>query len=373
MKILNINSYYYSSTVHKELQMALQNRNIKSMTYVPVYKGYMPRSECNYPDEKWAQKVECFNKTDRFVFHVKHKKILKNIVKKLDLTDYQIIHAHSLFSNGYIAMKIKKQLNVPYVVAVRDTDVNTFFKKIIYLRKLGNEILINADSIIFLSQSYMDEVINKYVIDSYKKSIKKKCYIVPNGINEFWLANKGTSKRLAAKKNWEIVYAGKINKNKNVITTIEAIKVLQKRGMNIGFTVVGWIDSKRVYEQISILPWATYIEPTPKEQLIQIYRACDIFVMPSVHETFGLVYAEAMSQGLPVIYTRGQGFDEQFDEGEVGYHVDCFDPEQIADKIESIVANYENISNNCISSSNKFNWDQISTEYTRIYKGIFHE
>ena len=38
-----------------------------------------------------------------------------------------------------------------------------------------------------------------------------------------------------------------------------------------------------------------------------IYRENDIYVMPSIIETFGLVYAEAMSQGLPVIYTRGQG------------------------------------------------------------------
>jgi len=47
--------------------------------------------------------------------------------------------------------------------------------------------------------------------------------------------------------------------------------------------------------------------------------------MPSITETFGLVYAEALSQGLPVLYTRGQGFDRQFEEGEVGYAVDCFD------------------------------------------------
>ena len=44
-----------------------------------------------------------------------------------------------------------------------------------------------------------------------------------------------------------------------------------------------------------------------------IFIVNDIFVMPSVTELL-LVYAEAMSQGLPVIYTRGQGFDGQFEE-----------------------------------------------------------
>lgn len=40
--------------------------------------------------------------------------------------------------------------------------------------------------------------------------------------------------------------------------------------------------------------------------------------MPSHKETFGLVYAEAMSQGLPIIYTKNQGFDGQFPDGYVG-------------------------------------------------------
>ena len=44
--------------------------------------------------------------------------------------------------------------------------------------------------------------------------------------------------------------------------------------------------------------------------------------MTSLGESFGLTYAEAMSQGVPVIYSKGQGFDGQFKEGVVGYHVD---------------------------------------------------
>ena len=44
------------------------------------------------------------------------------------------------------------------------------------------------------------------------------------------------------------------------------------------------------------------------------------FCLPSHAETFGLVYVEAMSQGLPIIY-EGQGFDKQFQDGEV----DCIE------------------------------------------------
>ena len=77
--------------------------------------------------------------------------------------------------------------------------------------------------------------------------------------------------------------------------------------------------------------------------------------MPSKTETFGLVYAEAMSQGLPVIYTRGQGFDGQFEEGEVGYSVDCKDKKEISMKIIDIINNYDVISRNAINLVDRYN------------------
>jgi glycosyltransferase involved in cell wall biosynthesis len=92
--------------------------------------------------------------------------------------------------------------------------------------------------------------------------------------------------------------------------------------------------------------------------------------MPSLTETFGLVYAEAMSQGLPVIYTRGQGFDGQFKEGEVGYSVNSSDIHEIVKKIISIIENYSEISKRCVKLVDKFNWNEITNNYNEIYKDI---
>ena len=39
--------------------------------------------------------------------------------------------------------------------------------------------------------------------------------------------------------------------------------------------------------------------------------------MPSKYETFGLVYPEAMSRGIPIVYTKNQGFDKYFEDGEI--------------------------------------------------------
>ena len=58
--------------------------------------------------------------------------------------------------------------------------------------------------------------------------------------------------------------------------------------------------------------------------------------MPSIHESFGRVYAEAMTQGVPVIYSKGQGFDGIYPDGHVGYSVPSRNPEYIAECIKNI-------------------------------------
>ena len=104
-----------------------------------------------------------------------------------------------------------------------------------------------------------------------------------------------------------------------------------------------------------------------KEQLIKQYRKHDIFVMPSFTESFGLVYAEAISQGLPVVYSKGQGFDGQFEEGVVGYHCDAYDANSVASAIKKIIKKTNEISSRIIS---KFRWNEICNKYFSIYKEL---
>ena len=89
--------------------------------------------------------------------------------------------------------------------------------------------------------------------------------------------------------------------------------------------------------------------------------------MPSKHETFGLVYAEAMSQGLPVIYTKGQGFDGQFPEGEVGFSVAYDDPEEIAMRVKEIIADYGSISKRAVANVHRYDWKGIAQDYSELY------
>lgn len=367
MKILHINSYYSGSKFYKKLYDQQVKNGLDIDVFVPVSSAYKDL-EANFG----SYTTLSVNHTnyDRVVFHLKHHKIYKDIVNKYNINKYSVVHAHSLFSNGYIAMKMKKQFGVPYLAAVRNTDVNIFFKKMIHLRKMGVQILKNADQVIFLSKVYRDEVIEKYVPGNLKERIFNKTSIIPNGIDDFWLNNRGDIKPIPNKNDLKLLYVGVINKNKNITTTIKAIDLLLKQGIKAKLTVVGQIKDQSIYDQIKNSDYVQYIEPKHKEELLKIYRQNDIFVMPSIYETFGLVYAEAMSQGLPVIYTRGQGFDGQFEDGKVGFSVKHDATNEIVDRVKDVLKNYNTLSENCISNVDRYMWEKITQEYSTLYNNL---
>lgn len=363
MKVLHINSYYGSSKFYKNLYKNQIKNGLDIQVFVPTPVSF-DINEFDYGEYTTVSKNH--SKYDRFIFHIKHQKIYKDIQEKYNIKDFSIIHAHSLFSNGYIAMRLKKEYGIPYIVAVRNTDVNLFFKRMIHLRKIGLEILREAGQIIFLSKPYKELVIEKYIPQNLRETINSKVSIIPNGIDEFWFNNAGSPRQKLYNK-LQLLQIGDIDKNKNIITTISAIEILLEKGCEIKLNVVGKIKDQKIFDKIKELEYVNYLGYVSKEELIKIYRKNDIFILPSIHETFGLVYAEAMSQGLPVIYSKGQGFDGQFNEGEVGYSVRYDSAEEIERRVRDIIENYEAISKNCIAKVNRFDWDKITNEYINMY------
>ncbi|WP_242302226.1 glycosyltransferase family 4 protein [Bacillus cereus group sp. BfR-BA-01423] len=367
MKVLHINSYFSSSKFYKSLYDKQMENELDINVFVPVSS---PSKEANGNMGNYTIVSANHNKFDRLLFHLKHYKIYKDIIRKYKVERFSIIHAHSLFSNGFIAMRLKQEYGIPYVVAVRNTDVNLFFKKMLHLRRLGIQILKEAERIVFLSKTYRDSVIEEYIPNNLKEEMYKKTSIIPNGISNYWLENIGPKKEIQENRSLNLLHVGVIDKNKNITTTVKAIELLQNKGYNVKFTVVGGIKDENVFNQIKDLSYINYIPKTSQELLIDVYRDNDIFVMPSITETFGLVYAEAMSQGLPVIYSKGQGFDRQFKEGEVGYSVPSESAEDITNRIIDIIDNYEFLTKNCIEKVNKFNWDRITEEYIQLYNHL---
>src|SRR5699024_8507886 len=119
MNILHVNLNYNQSSLYKQLSNHLISNGCKHRVFYPYIKG----KSINNPPYFLEQKP-VLNKYDRFFFNKRNKKIVNYMITESNLKDVNLIHAHSLFSNGMVAYTFKKKYQIPYLVAVRDTDIN---------------------------------------------------------------------------------------------------------------------------------------------------------------------------------------------------------------------------------------------------------
>lgn len=104
-----------------------------------------------------------------------------------------------------------------------------------------------------------------------------------------------------------------------------------------------------------------------KAILKDIYSRCSVFAMPSHHETFGLVYIEALTQHLAIVYTRGQGVDGMLD-ARVGEAVKASSKEDIKGAIDKIFQHRSNYLAAEVVDFGQFRWDTIATRYVEVYE-----
>lgn len=362
LNILHINSYYTSSGFYKNLYDR-QRRTNSTDIYVHGY----PWEFENICDKNIII-GNPYTKYERFFFYEKMKKTYNDLKQKTEVEKYHIVHAHTLFSNGVLAYYINRDYHIPYIVAVRNTDINVFFKKAFWLRGLGIKILKNASKIIFISEAYKKQFLDDYAPKSIKGELGKKIIVIPNGIDDFWFEKSNSHKK--SKDVIRVLTVGNVNKNKNQLAVCKALTYLQTNNYRVKYTIVGCIQDEKYFDKIRKFPFVEYVKNIPKEVLVNYYSDSDIFVMPSITETFGLTYAEALSQGLPVIYSKGQGFDTQFQEGLVGYHVTSSSIKEIGDTIKQIYNEYDVLTDRCIQNCKQFNWDRINQVYSDLYKKI---
>ena len=367
--LLHICTDYIWNELYYELISRLQ-ANIDNIVYVPINVNKNFKDKDRH-EQYTVIKSYIYNQTDRLFFRKKEKKIFKDINEKLDFAEINMIHAHTLFSAGYIAYKLKQKYNIEYIVAVRNTDVNTFFKYRKTLRKIGIKILQNASKIIFISENHKNTMFEKYIPKKITQELLNKTEVIYNGINKFWLDNKNQNVKNLEDKKLKLIQVGRLNKTKNCKTTIKVCKQLKKRGYDVVLNIVGQgKEEKNLKKMVKNDDYIIFNGQLEKEKLVELERKSDIFILPSKYETFGLVYAEALTQKLPVIYTRNQGFDGIFPEGKIGYSVRYNSVKEIIEKIEKIIKNYSEIVENTENVSEIFDWDLIAEKYKRIYAEI---
>lgn len=376
MKVLHISNGYADSKVHSNLTRALDEQGMVQTVYCPVREErLLGKNQFDGKHIDFAYSY-CIKSWYKYVYHFKRWVLYRDLKKKVDLRQYNLIQAPSFFSDGGLALKAHKEYGTPYIVAVRNTDINFYIKKLKHTYKIGREIALNASKIVFISKGEMKEFTeSKFVKPIYDK-IMDKIVFLPNGIENYWHQHISHDRP----SGHDILYVGDYTPNKNVARLIEAILQLrnEKEFEDMRLIIVGGEKVGTVWKTDEILKQLIANNPDAvkalgkiynKEKLAEVMRCCALFAMPSIHETFGLVYIEALSQNLPVIYTKGQGIDGIFDES-VGIGVNALSVEEISAAIRNIIENRNEYGNERVDFS-RFDWRKIAERYIDMYKEVF--
>jgi glycosyltransferase involved in cell wall biosynthesis len=368
LSVLHICSDFAKQRIYSELVRQMAQDGVAQKVYVPVRSDkeldFFKSVNIEGVDFQYAK---ILRPAHRILFRRKIKTVTKNLLSRIDPRSVTNVHAHFLYSDGAVARTLNKAYGLPYVVSVRNTDVNLFMKLRPDLRWLAQDILEQARRVVFITPSYRDLVSNWLPARRREAFCAKSC-IIPNGLPQFWLSNTYRGRRDG--DALKILYVGDFSRNKNIPRSIAAVSQLNEI-RPVSLTLVGGDgdgedEVRSLVTSSRCVTWRGRVDKL--DELLGIYRQHDIFLMPSLKETFGVVYIEAMSQGLPVIHSRGQGIDGYFEPDGVAEAVNPLDPDSIAAAILALAQRLDRVREQCVASAEAFNWPRIARMYVDSYK-----
>ena len=205
---------------------------------------------------------------------------------------------------------------------------------------------------------------------------KKKIEIIPMGIEISDCPKKGLDK---SKDYIELLFVGRIARNRNLETIIHALarldknfilKIVGEEARTSSTTRHGYLNE--LYQLIDNLNLKKRVELTGQklgQELQQCYKNADLFVFTSLYESFGQPILEAAAAGLPVISTPVGVANELVFDNKTGYLAN-HNPEEIAKKINLLKEQkVRNEFGNNIQKLVKahFSWETIIEKYNSLY------
>jgi glycosyltransferase involved in cell wall biosynthesis len=138
-----------------------------------------------------------------------------------------------------------------------------------------------------------------------------------------------------------VLYAGRLNPEKNIPLLLQAFSELLGDHPDSGLWIAGTGDQRERLETmcrtLGIAGRVRFLGFLEHEELARHYAACDVFVLPSLVETQGLVAMEAMHFARPIVVTRAiVSARELVEEGINGYIVDSERPAELADRLRTL-------------------------------------
>ncbi|MFQ5786541.1 MAG: glycosyltransferase, partial [Thermodesulfobacteriota bacterium] len=117
----------------------------------------------------------------------------------------------------------------------------------------------------------------------------------------------------------------------------EAVKEVKKRHREIKILVVGSGPEKSRLEKLARMSCLDVIFLSDRDDVPDLMKSMDVFVLPSIREPFGITVIEAMYSGLPVIGTDSGGIAEIIEDGNTGILVPPADPQALTNGILTLI------------------------------------
>ena len=244
-----------------------------------------------------------------------------NIIRKWKL---DVIHSHTEFSVGTFARFISRQYNIPLVHTY-----HTLYEDYVYYITKGYFDKPSKKIVEYLTQFYCDKTANELIVptkkiyDLFKEkyNVDKNIYVIPTGIEIDRFYEENVDKKKVEdirnslkidKKAFNIVFVGRLAKEKNVDLLLSAQRKINDKDKNINLIIIGdgpdMEEYKETAKRLKIDKNVFFTGKVPWEEIPAYYRVGNVFATASTSETQGLTVIEAMAASIAPICIDDESF-----------------------------------------------------------------
>ncbi|MFM7140797.1 MAG: glycosyltransferase [Alphaproteobacteria bacterium] len=186
-----------------------------------------------------------------------------------------------------------------------------------------------------------------------------------------------------------VLYVGRLERRKGILDLFAAIPEVLRAVPMARFVVAGADNSRNDGFQRShgcdypthfrrrhrgVADSVEFLGTVTDERLDELYASCDLFVAPSLYESFGLIYLEAMNFGKPVVGCRAGGIPEVVEHGETGLLVEPGARTSLAEAIVSLLSRPEAMRDMGLAGRarllERFTHRQMAERFAELYRGL---
>ena len=211
---------------------------------------------------------------------------------------FDLVHCHDHYG-AFVGDKIKNELKIPYICTIHNSNIMND-KLVDWKKAYLPRILKNADSVISVGKKLANTLESNYQVKEVK--------VIPNYIN----TDQFSIKPNRSLSDFRFLFVGGLESHKGVVELVNAFHQANISGATLHIVGTGILDKEiKSYINEHKLNEVIHLHgEIPNNKLPEIYNSSHVYVSVSEYETFGVTVLEAMSCGLPVLYTASGGPDE---------------------------------------------------------------